>query len=179
MRNWSKNEVVGKVTKSFESSYWKLNLLCCCNAFWSLCCNCEGLTWPLYVLWWIYLCKRWCKMKSYTNTNTWSSLLMNLKISEHIRSHRVSYMSPVISRINYNVYKHEVCHLNSEEFQGEVLLWRRWDAGKKKKHRGRILQQLLNIQLQTQKVCRKEMCQSQGLLLIYKSGCLGNKVRRQ
>lgn len=127
MRNWSKNEVVGKVTKSFESSYWKLNLLCCCNALWSLCCNCEGLNWLPYVLWWIYLCKRWCKMKSYTNT--WSSLLINLKISEHhTRSPTWVQLS---AGSHYNVYKHEVCHLNNDEFQGEVLLWRRWDAGKK------------------------------------------------
>lgn len=40
MTNWSKNEVVGKVTKSFECSYLKkVNLLCCCNAFWSICCT--------------------------------------------------------------------------------------------------------------------------------------------
>lgn len=50
---------------------------------------------------------------------------------------------------------------------------------KKKKHQGQLLQQRLNIQVQIQRISKQEMCQSRGLLLIYESGCLGNRVRRQ
>lgn len=50
---------------------------------------------------------------------------------------------------------------------------------REKKHQGQLLQQLLNIQVQIQRIRKQKMCRSRGLLKIYESGCLGNRVRRQ